>query len=84
VLLTDQPRATHPAWEVRDLEQTNWSILPLNPQENTCMTFENNVSTRLLERDNFLATAPCISNSSGVVASNSNDSCTNINTCKSL
>lgn len=52
--ITDQSRATHPAWEVRDLEQVNWSILPLNPQENTCMHFENNLSTRILEKDYFV------------------------------
>ena len=55
---TDQSRATHPAWEYRDLEQTNWSILPLNPQENTCFTFQNNLSTRILEKDIFVAKAP--------------------------
>ena len=58
--ITDQPRATNPAWEVRDLEQVNWAILPLNPQENTCMHFENNLNTRLLERDNFIPKIPCL------------------------
>ena len=52
---TDQSRATHPAWEFRDLEQTNWSILPLDPQKNTCFTFQNNLSTRILEKDVFVA-----------------------------
>ena len=55
---TDQSRATHPAWEFRDLEQTNWSILPLDPQKNTCFTFQNNLSTRILEKDVFVAKAP--------------------------
>jgi hypothetical protein len=55
---TDQSRATHPAWEYRDLEQTKWSILHLNPQENTCFTFQNNLSTRILEKDIFIAKAP--------------------------
>ena len=55
---TDQSRATMPAWTFRDLEQANWSILPLNPQENTCFPFENNVSTRLVEKDYFVAKAP--------------------------
>jgi hypothetical protein len=55
---TDQSRATHPAWEYRDLEQTKWGILPLNPQENTCFTFQNNLSTRILEKDIFVAKAP--------------------------
>ena len=56
--VTDQSRATHPAWEYRDLEQTKLSILPLNPQENTCFTFQNNLSTRILEKDVFVAKAP--------------------------
>ena len=55
--MTDQSRATHPAWTTRDLEQVNWSILPLDPQENTCRTFQNNLSTRLLEKDTYVAQA---------------------------
>ena len=55
---TDQSRATHPAWLSRDLEQVNWSILPLNPQENTCLTFQNNLNTRILETDRFVAKFP--------------------------
>ena len=34
-------------------------ILPLNPQENTCMPFQNNLSTRILEKDSFVPKAPC-------------------------
>jgi hypothetical protein len=60
--ITDQSRATDPAWMVRDKEQVNWYILPLNPQENTCIPFHNNVSTRILEKDNYIPTPPCISN----------------------
>lgn len=56
---TDQTRATNPAWTARDLPQTNWYILPLNPQENVCMPFQNNLSTRILERDAFVPSAPC-------------------------
>lgn len=55
---TDQSRATHPAWEYKDLEQTKYSILPLNPQENVCYPFQNNLSTRILEKDTFVAKAP--------------------------
>ncbi len=55
---TDQSRATMPAWMFRDLEQVNWAILPLDPQENTCFTFENNLNTRLIERDNFVTQMP--------------------------
>ena len=56
--LTDQTRATHPAWTYRDLEQVDWYILPLDPQENVCMSFQNNLSTRILEKDAFLACPP--------------------------
>ena len=55
---TDQSRATHPAWEYRDLEQTKYNILPLNPQVNVCFPFQNNLSTRIIEKDIFVAKAP--------------------------
>lgn len=57
---TEQPRATMPAWTARDLEQNNFTYLPLDPQEHTCIPFQNNLNTRLIERDNFKAQAPCI------------------------
>jgi len=44
--VTDQPRATMPAWQVRDLEQNNWNYLPENPQNHTEMTFVNNIDSR--------------------------------------
>jgi hypothetical protein len=62
---TEQPRATHPAWTARDLEQVDWWSLPLNPQENTCIPFHNNLSTRILQKDNFVAQAPCVEEGSG-------------------
>ena len=50
-LYTEQFRAIMPAWTARDLEQVDWYTLPLNPQENTCMPFLNNLNTRILEKD---------------------------------
>ena len=50
-LYTEQSRAIMPAWTARDLEQVNWYTLPLNPQENTCLPFQNNLNTRILEKD---------------------------------
>jgi hypothetical protein len=47
-LFTDQSRAIAPAWMIRDKEQVDWYYPPLNPQENTCMPFLNNLSTRIL------------------------------------
>jgi hypothetical protein len=53
-LYTEESRTIMPAWTARDLEQVNWYSLPLNPQENTCMPFQNNLSTRILEKDYFI------------------------------
>ena len=52
-LSTEQSRAIMPAWTARDLEQVDWYTLPLNPQENTCLPFLNNLSTRILEKDYY-------------------------------
>lgn len=57
---TQQPRATHPAWTARELQHDNFQTLFLNPQENVCLPFQNNLNTRLIERDNFKAKAPCV------------------------
>jgi len=53
-LYTEQSRAIMPAWTARDLEQVDWYYLPLNPQENTCIPFQSNLSTRILEKDYFI------------------------------
>ena len=58
--LTDESRATHPAWMYRALPQNREYPLFLNPQENVCMRFHNNLNTRLLERDNFVPKVPCV------------------------
>jgi len=53
--ITSESRTTHPAWLYKDLEQVDWYYPPLNPQENTCMPFLNNINTRVIEKDNFIA-----------------------------
>ena len=58
-LTTEQSRTVMPAWTARDLEQVDWYYPPLNPQENTCIPFHNNLNTRLLERDYFVSKIPC-------------------------
>ena len=50
----EQPRATHPAWTALDLEQNNFDFPLFNPQENVCIPFHNNMSTRILEKDYYL------------------------------
>lgn len=57
--LTDESRATHPAWMYRDLEQTRWYPLHLNPQEHTCIPFHNNMSSRIIEKDNYTIHGKC-------------------------
>ena len=57
--LTDQSRTTHPAWLYRDLEQNHMYPLLLDPQENVCKHFHNNINTRLLERDTYVPEYPC-------------------------
>ena len=59
-LTTAQSRATNPAWWYRDLEQNNFDYPPLNPQVNTCMPFQNNLSTRILEKDYYTPKRDCI------------------------
>ena len=44
----------------RDLETNNWSYLYNNPQEHTELVFDNNLSTRILEKDNYVPEFPCI------------------------
>tara|TARA_A100001015_G_scaffold279478_1_gene340713 strand:+ start:3967 stop:4461 length:495 start_codon:yes stop_codon:yes gene_type:complete len=60
--LTDESRATHPAWKYRALPQNREYPLFFNPQENVCKHFHNNLNTRLLEKDNFIPKIPCLKN----------------------
>ena len=55
---TEQSRAIMPAWTARDLEQVNWWTLPLDPQEHVCIPFQNNLSSRILEKDYFVPHGP--------------------------
>jgi hypothetical protein len=52
-LTTEQSRSVMPAWMYRDLPQNNSQILFENPQIHTEMVFNNNISTRILEKDNY-------------------------------
>jgi hypothetical protein len=61
-LTCDESRVTCPAWTFRDKEQVDWYYPPLNPQENTCISFQNNISTRILEKDYFVPYIPPMQN----------------------
>jgi len=51
--ITDDSRATHPAWTYRDAEMNRWEQPLLNPLDQLEKPFHNNLNTRILERDHF-------------------------------
>jgi hypothetical protein len=51
--LIDETRASCPAWLFRDSSQYRANILPIDPQMNVEMPFENNQTTRFLEKDYY-------------------------------
>jgi len=58
--ITGQSRATHPAWTLRELDSINTPNIPNNfkyllmdPQENICRPFHNNISSRIIEKDYY-------------------------------
>lgn len=59
--ITAQSRATHPSWIYREInnfasEQTipnNFNYLHLDPQENICIPFHNNISSRIVQKDYY-------------------------------
>lgn len=52
---TNETRVTHPSWMYRDLKQDHTSILLFDPLKNIYDPLKNNINTRNLERDNFVA-----------------------------
>lgn len=51
--ITNECRTIMPAWQLRDLEQNNYNYLYHNPQNHAEILFENNISSRILEKDNY-------------------------------
>lgn len=58
--ITHQPRATNPAWEVREIDSINTPNIPnnfkyllLDPQQHVCIPFHNNISSRIVEKDYY-------------------------------
>lgn len=68
--IVEESRASHPAWMYKDLEQNNWSFPQLNPQHalgtfgqgsfGLQKQFNENVSTRILEKDYFVESIPVV------------------------
>jgi len=57
---TEQSRAIMPAWTARDLPQNHGYILLDNPQAHTKMPFNNNISTRIKEKEFFVRNTDCL------------------------
>ena len=55
-----ESRATHPAWIYRDLEQTRWETQFLNPLAHLEKVFPDNISTRILTKDQFVPSLPSV------------------------
>ena len=53
--VVDQSRATHPAWEVRNTlnDDTSFQYLHYNPQDLNTFQFNNNLNSRILEKDYY-------------------------------
>jgi hypothetical protein len=52
--ITDESRATLPAWTFRDVEMNRWETPLLNPLDQLEKPFHHNLNTRVLERDHFV------------------------------
>lgn len=61
-LTTDQPRATHPAWMMRSLDQSYRPPLMEDYQADSriFLQFSNNANTRLAEKDGFVRKYDCM------------------------
>jgi len=51
--LVDETRASMPAWKLRSKDQSRFAYLPRNPQEKIFIPFQNNLNTRMLEKDYY-------------------------------
>ena len=58
--IVDESRATHPAWMYKDLEQTRWEQPFLNPQNNWNKPFDDNLQSRILEKDLHMPKIPTV------------------------
>ena len=51
--VTDESRATHPAWTYRDIELDRWEKPFLNPLDKVEVPIQRDLNTRMLEKDYF-------------------------------
>lgn len=51
---TDESRVTHPTFLYRGVDNTRWEYPLSDPQLNVEKDFQSNLSSRLIEKDNFI------------------------------
>jgi len=56
--IVDDSRATHPAWMYRTVDNNRWEYPLINPQANIEKKFNDNIQTRILEKDYYRPTYP--------------------------
>lgn len=61
----EESRASHPAWMYKDLEQPRWENPLLNPLNGLEKTFDENIQTRLLEKDHYITQVPVVAGQQG-------------------
>jgi len=54
----EESRATHPAWTYRENARERWEEPWINPQYGLEKPFQENIQTRLLEKDNYVPVIP--------------------------
>lgn len=57
---THESRTTHPAWELHGKKNDRWNILYYNPQSNIYNPLQNTISSRIIQKNNFIAKFPNI------------------------
>jgi hypothetical protein len=55
-----ESRATHPAWMFRDIDRPRWENPLLNPLNGLEKQFQENISTRILEKDYYVPKVPVV------------------------
>jgi hypothetical protein len=54
----EESRSTHPAWMYRENVSERWEEPWINPQYGLEKPFQDNIQTRLLEKDNYIPVIP--------------------------
>jgi len=79
--IVDESRASHPAWMYKDLEQTRWEYPYQKQLTDSEIKFENNVDSRMLEKDNHKPSVPMINNVNDYYLTNHSICMNNGNIC---